>query len=121
MSLDLHQTGFCPLIYGTRMSADLLLALGAALLFGAIFIATFATAWRMLHDDGRLRLRRLLARQGVRLSLVADQYYDAARATRRCVACADKSRCDAWLALHRREGFDAFCPNAGFISRFSHR
>lgn len=104
------------------MSTNLVLALGAALVFGVIFIAMFATAWRMMHDDGRLRLRRMLARNGVRLAAAAgDEYYEAARATRRCVACADKGRCDAWLASHRREGFDAFCPNAAFIARVAHR
>jgi hypothetical protein len=71
----------------------------------------------MLRDDGRLRLRRMLARNGVRPAAAANEYLEAARATRRCVACADKARCDAWLASHRREGFDAFCPNAAFISR----
>jgi hypothetical protein len=89
----------------------------ALLLLGVIGYGLFVESRRMLRDDGRLRLRRMLVRNGVRPATVADEYYEAARATRRCVACADKARCDAWLASHRRDGFDAFCPNAAFISR----
>jgi hypothetical protein len=89
----------------------------ALLLLGVIGYGLFVESRRMLRDDGRLRLRRMLVRNGVRPATVADEYYEAARATRRCVACADKARCDAWLASRRRDGFDAFCPNAAFISR----
>jgi hypothetical protein len=101
--------------------AELLLLLIAVLLVGVILYAIFAESWRMLHHDGRLRLRRMLARRGVRLAAVAAEDDEAARATRRCVACAGKARCDAWLASRRREGFQAFCPNAGFIARSAHR
>jgi hypothetical protein len=97
-----------------------ILVLISALVFGGMFYAMFASAWRMLHDDGRLRMRRVLARRGVSLAAVGGTC-DAARATRRCVACADKAQCDAWLASHRREGFEAFCPNAGFIAHSAHR
>ena len=76
----------------------------------------FVESRRMLRDDGRLRLRRMLVRNGVRPGSVANEYYAIAHATRRCVACVDKARCDAWLAAHRREGFEAFCPNASFIA-----
>ncbi len=103
---------------------QILLLLAGALLLGAFVYAILASSWRMLHDDGRLRLRRMLARHGVSLAAAATRdctVSEAARATRRCVACADKARCDAWLASHRREGFEAFCPNAGFISRSAHR
>ena len=58
----------------------------------------------------------MLVRNGVRPSAVANEYYAVAHATRRCVACADKARCDAWLAAHRREGYEHFCPNAAFIA-----
>jgi hypothetical protein len=95
----------------------IVLGMGALLLLGAIGYGVFVESRRMLHDDGRLRLRRMLVRNGVRPATVASEYYETARATRRCVACADKARCDAWLASHRRDGFDAFCPNAAFISR----
>lgn len=104
--------------------AEILLLLIAALLVGAIVYAIFAESWRMLHDDGRLRLRRMLARHGATLNAAATHgfaVYETARATRRCVACADKAQCDAWLSSRKREGFEAFCPNAGFIARSAHR
>ena len=95
----------------------IVLGVGAILLLAIIGYGMLVESRRMLRDDGRLRLRRMLARNGVRSAAVATEYYETARATRRCVACADKARCDAWLASHRREGFEAFCPNAAFISR----
>jgi hypothetical protein len=94
------------------------IALGIVLLLLGLFAyAMFVQSRRMLHEGRRLRLRRMLVRNGVQPAAVAAEYYEVARATRRCVACADKARCDAWLASHRHEGFEAFCPNAAFISR----
>lgn len=95
----------------------IVLGMAALLLLGVIGYGVFVESRRMLRDDGRLRFRRMLVRNGVRPATVASEYYETARATRRCVACAEKARCDAWLASHRRDGFDAFCPNAAFISR----
>jgi hypothetical protein len=94
----------------------IVLGMTAILLLAVVGYGIFVESRRILRDDGRLRLRRMLARNGVRSASVATEYYEIARATRRCVACADKARCDAWLASHRHEGFDAFCPNAAFIS-----
>ena len=101
----------------TVSANSIVLGMAALLLLAFIGYGLFVESRRMLQYDGRLRLRRMLVRNGVRPSSVADEYYAVARATRRCVACADKARCDAWLASHRRDGFDAFCPNAAFISR----
>lgn len=88
---------------------------------GFLLYAIVAQSWRMLHDDGRLRLRRMLARNGVPMAAADASDYEMACATRRCVGCADKPQCDAWLAAHRREGFEAFCPNADLIARCAHR
>jgi hypothetical protein len=85
------------------------------LLLGLCGYAMFVESQRMLRDGGRLRLRRMLARRGVSLAATNEGIYEAARATRRCLACADKAQCDAWLASHQRQGFEAFCPNTGFI------
>ena len=98
-----------------------LLLIGALALGGAFLYAVFAQSWRMLHADGRLRLRRMLARNGVAMAAAGASDYEMALATRRCVACAGKSQCDAWLAARRREGFEAFCPNAGLVARCTHR
>lgn len=100
-------------------SFETTVVLGLGLLvFAAFLYALLNAAWRMLHDNGRLRLEQMLCRRGVKLAVAGEQSpYDAALAARRCVGCADKARCDAWLASGRREGFEAFCPNADFIGR----
>ncbi|MGD9953799.1 MAG: DUF6455 family protein [Burkholderiales bacterium] len=100
-------------------SAEFLLFLLAAFTLGAIAYAFAVTCWRMLHDDGRLRLRRLLARAGTSLDAAPASDCEKARAARTCVACGEKARCDAWLASHRREGYAAFCPNALRIASWS--
>jgi hypothetical protein len=93
------------------------LGLGALLL--AVFLyALLNSAWRMLHADGRLRLEQMLGRRGVQLAVAGEHApYDAAVATRRCAHCAAKGACDTWLASGRRDGFEAFCPNADFVGR----
>jgi hypothetical protein len=93
------------------------LGLGAAI-FTVFFSAVLVSAWRMLRDDGRLRLEQMLCRHGAKLNVAGERSpYEAAVAARRCVGCADKERCDAWLASGEREGFEAFCPNADFVGR----
>jgi len=98
-----------------------LVLIGALAIGGLLLYAVFAQSWRMLHNDGRLRLRRMLARNGIAMGAADASSYEMALATRRCVACADKAQCDTWLAAHRREGFETFCPNANLIARCSHR
>ena len=98
-----------------------LVLIGALAIGGLFLYAVFAQSWRMLHNDGRLRLRRMLARNGIAMGAADASSYEMALATRRCVACADKAQCDTWLAAHRREGFETFCPNANLIARCSHR
>ena len=98
-----------------------LLLLGALAVGGLFLYAVFAQSWRMLHSDGRLRLRRMLARNGVPMAAADASDYEMACATRRCVGCADKPQCDAWLAARKREGFEAFCPNADLIARCARR
>jgi hypothetical protein len=88
---------------------------------GFLLYAIVAQSWRMLHDDGRLRLRCMLARHGTPMAAADASDYEMALATRRCVACAGKAQCDAWLASRKRDGFEAFCPNAAFIAHSAHR
>jgi hypothetical protein len=68
----------------------IVLGMAALLLLGVIGYGVFVESRRMLHDDGRLRFRRMLVRNGVRPATVANEYYETARATRRCVACAER-------------------------------
>ena len=86
-----------------------LVLIGALAVGGLFLYAVFAQSWRML------------ARKGVAMSAAEASAYEMALATRRCVACADKAQCDTWLAAHRREGFEGFCPNASLIERCARR
>ncbi|OGA78360.1 MAG: hypothetical protein A3G27_13230 [Betaproteobacteria bacterium RIFCSPLOWO2_12_FULL_66_14] len=100
-------------------SLETYLVLGLGFVVFAVFLYALAnSAWRMLHADGGLRLEQMLGRRGVQLAAAGEHApYDAAVAARRCANCADKAACDAWLASGRRDGFEAFCPNADFIGR----
>ncbi len=98
-----------------------LVLIGALAVGGLFLYAVFVQSWRMLHDDGRLRLRRVLARNGVALQAAEAGSYELALAMRRCVACAGKAQCDAWLAAHKHTGFEKFCPNADLIARCARR
>lgn len=92
-----------------------------ALVLGALAWAWLASLRRSLNDDGRLRLREVLVRHGRELPSDADAagIYRTALATRRCVHCAEKERCDVWLARGERNGLGAFCPNADFVERIA--
>jgi hypothetical protein len=99
--------------------SEVFLLISAGLVLGAIAYSIAITFRRMLHDDGRLRLRRVLARQGMSLAAAPASDCEKALAARACVACGEKSRCDAWLASRRRAGFAVFCPNAERIGHWS--
>jgi hypothetical protein len=89
-----------------------------ALVVGVVLYAVLAVAWRMLHEDGRLRLEQMLRRHGATPEKAfAGPGYQAAVAIRRCIACSDKARCDEWLAKDAKRGMEAFCPNADFVGR----
>ena len=97
-----------------------LIGLGAIM---ALFLyALLVVAWRILHDEGRLRLHHMLRRHGIDPERAAGmQSYDTAVATRRCVACSDKEACDAWFASFSSGDIRKFCPNAGFVRRMAER
>ena len=85
---------------------------------GALVYALLASAWRVLHDDGHLRLEHMLRRQGADPAGAPGlDGYQAALATRRCVACAHKNECEALLKSSARGNVPEFCPNGDFIRR----
>lgn len=89
-----------------------------ALVMGIVLYALLASAWRVVHDDGRLRLEQMLRRHGAPPEKALGMGgYQAAIATRRCAFCADKAACDQWFASGAKRGVEAFCPNADFIGR----
>ena len=90
----------------------------AALGLGILAFAAVAL-WREMIDERPLLLAQLLAREHVEMSphvsgVGARQF---ALAARRCMHCAARERCEDWLAQDRRSGYEAFCPNTGYIAR----
>lgn len=98
----------------SSFDASLAIIAALAVVLGVFLYAVLALGWRVLHDDARLRLDQMLRRHGAALGASG---YQAAVATRRCVACANKAECDAWLRSGARGSIDKFCPNAAFIAR----
>ena len=87
---------------------------------GIILYAVLAASWRVIHDDGRLRLAEMMRRQGATPEqALGVGGYQAAIAVRRCMMCAQKSKCDQWLPSGAKSGMEAFCPNAEFVARMS--
>jgi hypothetical protein len=89
----------------------------AGLLFvmGILVYAALAASFRIMRDDGRLRLAEMLRRRGAPPEeALGVGGYQAAIAVRRCMMCPHKARCDEWSGAKR--GMEAFCPNAEFIA-----
>ncbi len=105
------------------MAADPILLQSIAF-FGATALGVGIVAvgvlglWRAMTDERPLLLSQLLALQGVEMDrglngLGARQFAIAAR---RCMDCAARVRCEDSLSAGRRDGYDAFCPNAAYIA-----
>ena len=92
-------------------------AIGLGLLvLAALGYGTLTMCQRIRQNGGRLRLHSMMQRYGASLPrAVADSSYPATLAVRRCVACSQAVRCDAWLASGKRAGAERFCPNATFV------
>ena len=71
------------------------------------------TAWRISHDDEPLPLFSALARRGLRPEALPPGALGTA--VRRCVMCAEKDRCRAWLDAAAPGGDLPFCPNQPFL------
>ncbi len=99
--------------------------LASVALASAIAIASFTAvcvvlAWRHgIGDERPVLIENMLRRQGDRVAYlaVAAGGHDFAVAVKQCVACRQVARCSAWLASGAVDGFESFCPNAGFIQR----
>jgi hypothetical protein len=89
-------------------------------IISVLAIAASLMAWDSL-DERPVLIGEMLDRQGsdaMHMAL-ASGGADFARAVRRCVGCAEAARCRSWLDAGRREGYDAFCPNAGYVERIA--
>ena len=89
-----------------------------ALGFGIVALAV-AGLWRAAVDERRLLLAEVLAFEGIDMSehvtgTGARQY---ALAAGRCMRCGAREQCEGWLAGRHAGGYEAFCPNAGYVER----
>lgn len=100
--------------------------LASVAIAGTIAIVAFASLcivlalWREGFGDERpLLIDRMLRRQGERVAhrAIAASGGDFAVAVRQCIQCQEAAQCRAWLWSGATEGYDSFCPNAGFIQR----
>jgi hypothetical protein len=92
---------------------------GAAMLGLVIAVVTALAVWGATSDERPLLLSELLALEGVDMGARvkgagARQFALAARA---CMRCAAHERCADWLCGEGHAGYQAFCPNAGYIER----
>lgn len=88
-------------------------------LLGAIALAAvFLALWRGAPDVP-VFLHAMLSRQGADVARIATASGggDFAIAVNQCVRCNAAARCRAWLDSGKREGFEAFCANAGYVAR----
>ena len=64
-------------------------------------------------------IERMLRRQSdgaAQLALAAGSR-EFAVAVSQCLRCTQAAQCRAWLWSGAREGYQWFCPNAGFVDR----
>ncbi len=88
-----------------------------ALMLAAVFYA-LATVWRrILGSDGRLRFYEALRGQSLASPGIQSgaETLSGAHAVRRCVACAEHSRCDRYLASQDWQALREICPNSDYF------
>jgi hypothetical protein len=89
----------------------------ALAILSLVVIALTVVGWRrVMSADRPLLLGQMLLRQGAKVpELTALTGRELGRAVRRCTLCTSTERCSTWLAKDESHGYEAFCPNAGFI------
>jgi len=83
-------------------------------------VAIIFILWRQGAGDERpVLIDRLLRRQGERVAsrAIAVGGRAFAVAVKQCVECQEAAQCRAWLSSGAIDGYESFCPNAGFIER----
>ena len=78
---------------------------------------------RLRREPPRGTMGQLFAGQGIdwpTLARVAriDEFADALG---HCTTCGVKADCGRWLEAGQRDGYQRFCPNAGFVERVKER
>lgn len=92
---------------------------GATALGLGIVVLAARALWRAVTDERPLFLADVLRFQGIDMAMhvkgaLARQF---ALAARRCMDCSERGQCEAWVARRSAGGYEAFCPNAGYVAR----
>lgn len=94
--------------------------MGAVLLALIIGACIVLTLWNEgFGDTSPVLLENMLRRQGdevARRALVAGDR-NFATAMGQCTRCTEAAQCRAWLQSGASDGYQSFCPNAGFVQR----
>ena len=80
----------------------------------------FAGFWTAAADAKPLLLGEVLDHAGSDLLHAAILGADGrgfGTAVKRCANCTAQTRCRDWLTSGAHEGYEAFCPNSGFVAR----
>jgi hypothetical protein len=88
----------------------------ALLISGGI---VFALWQQRAGEEDPVLLDGVLRRMGdgVAHRVLATGGRDFAVAVNQCVECRQAAQCRTWLASGATDGYECFCPNAGFIQR----
>ncbi len=92
---------------------------GATALGVTIIVLAALALWREMSEERPLLLAKVLAFEGVDLGdhVTGAGARQFALAARKCVHCGARGECEAWLAGRYAGGYEAFCPNAGYVAR----
>jgi hypothetical protein len=100
--------------------------LSSIAIMGGVVLALFigACICIMLWDAGfgdssPVLLEQMLRRQGdeVARRALASGDRNFAHALRQCTRCIEAAQCRAWLHSGASDGYQTFCPNAGYVQR----
>ena len=88
----------------------------------ALFIGSciVVTLWNEgFGDSSPVLLEQMLRRQGDEVARRALATGDRtfAHALRQCTRCSEAAQCRAWLYSGASDGYQTFCPNAGYVQR----
>ena len=100
------------------MDANVILVviLAFVLFIAAVTAPALYGLWRrVMSENSDLQLWPVMARKGLGPHDAAGKERELVIAARKCLACNNTSRCDAWLASGHKDGLEAFCWNHAFF------
>ena len=100
------------------MSASALIVFVVAAGVVIVAVRFLASSYRrtLAGSDNVKLFQRMMTRQNTSTDMTGElNSMQMGAATRRCTMCRSTDECKEFLGTDKREGFEAFCPNAGMI------